>query len=143
MITRCRECAAVSRAFGPTRERRRCLSCHDAHGSTNANLVRPAIRTGGRLRPIDFHAAGGAVAGGFVTPDKPGRGLCEVCHRDTRFYPANGRGEPHFTGDCADCHVHEAGFRFVAGDVVRRDLVARIVEAYDKAAASDKAGNTK
>jgi phosphate starvation-inducible PhoH-like protein len=33
--------------------------------------------------------------------------------------------------------------RFEASDVVRRDLVARIVEAYDKAAASDKAGNSK
>jgi phosphate starvation-inducible protein PhoH len=33
--------------------------------------------------------------------------------------------------------------RFEASDVVRRDLVARIVEAYDKAAAYDKAGNSK
>jgi predicted CXXCH cytochrome family protein len=107
---------APPRARRPSRERRRCLACHDAHGSTNSHLVRTAIRRGGRLRPIDFQDAGGAVSGGFVDPAAPGRGLCEVCHRDTRYYRADGRGESHFTEDCALCHDHGASFGPVITD---------------------------
>lgn len=95
----------------PARLRRSCLKCHDAHGSTNAHLVRTAIRTRGRLRPVEF--VGGDS---FVDPVRPGRGLCEVCHQTTRFYPADGRGESHFTGDCTLCHDHAAGFGPVVGD---------------------------
>lgn len=104
------------RALRPARLRRRCLVCHEPHGSPNAHLLRPAIRVGARFRPIDFHEAGGAVAGGFVDPTTPGKGLCEICHRDTKFYPANGRGEPHFPNDCTLCHDHGAGFRPVVTD---------------------------
>jgi predicted CXXCH cytochrome family protein len=92
------------------RLRRRCLTCHEPHGSKNAHLIRTVIRKGRRLHPIDFDDAGGAVSGGFVDPAAPGTGLCEVCHRSTRFYPASGRGKSHYTGDCAACHDHGAGF---------------------------------
>ncbi len=46
----------------------------------------------------------------------PGRGLCEACHRDTKFYRADGHGQPHFTDDCALCHDHTAAFRPAVGD---------------------------
>lgn len=85
---------------------RRCLKCHDVHGSSNAHLVRTRVRVRGRLRQIT----------NLVDLEHPGRGLCEVCHRDTRFYRANGGGEPHFTSDCPSCHDHEAAFAPVATD---------------------------
>ncbi len=121
---------APTRTLRPARLQRRCLQCHDPHGSTNAHLIRTAIRKRGRLRPIDFHAAGGAVPGGFVDAATPGHGLCETCHRGTRFYPANGRGESHFTSDCALCHQHEASFQPVVSDancaVCHADEAARL-----------------
>lgn len=49
-------------------------------------------------------------------PTRPGRGLCETCHRTTRFYLASGHGENHFAGDCTLCHDHAAGFRPVVTD---------------------------
>jgi predicted CXXCH cytochrome family protein len=102
--------------LGDARLRRTCLKCHDVHGSTNAHLVRTAIRARGRLRPIDFHDEVAPSGAPFVDPDRPGRGLCETCHRRTRFYRADGRGEPHFTGDCTRCHDHAAGFEPVITD---------------------------
>ena len=113
------------RALRPPRERRRCLKCHEVHGSTNASLVRTEIRWRGRLRPIDFpidvEGVDGGLAddagdGGFVDPAMPGHGLCEICHRDTRFYRADGQGEPHFTGDCTRCHDHAVHFEPVITD---------------------------
>lgn len=119
-------------AFGPGRTKRRCLTCHDPHGSPNAHLIRTTIRVGNRFRPIDFHDAGGAVPGGFVDPTAPGHGLCEVCHRDTRFFPANGRGETHFTSDCALCHDHGVGFQPVVSDanctICHADEAARLAK---------------
>lgn len=119
-ISRCRDCHdAHGEAVGhpprqkprtARRETRNCVACHEPHGSGNADLIQPGIRTRGRLLPIDFTDAGGAVPGGFVDPAKPGKGLCEVCHTKTQFYRANGRGEPHFTEDCARCHVHTEAF---------------------------------
>jgi predicted CXXCH cytochrome family protein len=122
----------ATRPLGRARLRRSCLECHEPHGSANAHLVRSAIRKGLRLRPIDFDGAGGAVAGGFVNPARPGRGLCETCHRTTRFYPANGRGEDHFTEDCGLCHDHAAGFRPVITDascaICHADEAARLAK---------------
>ncbi len=88
-----------------------CLACHDPHGSTNAHLVRTAIPTGRfRQRAVQFTNDSGAATGSFVDPAAPGRGLCEVCHRRTDFYRANGHGKPHFTESCVLCHEHDAGF---------------------------------
>jgi predicted CXXCH cytochrome family protein len=105
-----------ARELTPAAARRSCLRCHDPHGSTNAHLVLTSIRTGGRFRPVDFHEVEGGSPTGLVDPAHPGRGLCEMCHRTTRFYPASGRGESHFTGDCTLCHDHAAAFRPVVTD---------------------------
>jgi predicted CXXCH cytochrome family protein len=104
------------RELGPARLQRTCLKCHDAHGSSNAHLIRTSIRTRGRLRSVDFRATADGSAPAFVDAARPGRGLCEICHQDTRFYPASGKGEPHFTDDCTLCHDHAVAFRPVAGD---------------------------
>jgi predicted CXXCH cytochrome family protein len=104
----------MDRAPKPARLRRSCLKCHEPHGSENSHLVRPSIRTRGRVRPVEFHDDGGSAS--FVDPARPGRGLCEVCHRTTKFYLASGHGASHFTGDCTLCHDHAAGFRAVVSD---------------------------
>jgi len=87
------------------------------HGSPNAHLVRRALPVrGDRLAEVRFENEGGAAAGGFTDPSAPGSGLCEVCHRRTDVYRADGRGEPHFTESCVLCHAHTAGFRPVITD---------------------------
>jgi len=103
------------RKLGPAQLRRTCLRCHDPHGSTNDHLLATAIRTRGRFRPVDVHEVDGALQG-LIDPAKPGQGLCEICHRSTRFYTANGHGQSHFTNDCTLCHDHTAEFRPVVTD---------------------------
>jgi predicted CXXCH cytochrome family protein len=95
---------------------RNCRRCHDPHGSTNLSLVRTAIRSAHRLRPVTFTEEVGAAPGGFTNPDAPGTGVCETCHRRTDFYRANGKGKPHFTQTCTLCHEHDAGFRPVIAE---------------------------
>jgi hypothetical protein len=97
-------------------EIRNCSHCHAVHGSINLALVPEQVRTRGRLVPMRFDSLAGAAPGGFTNPDAPGTGLCEVCHRRTRFYPSNGAGEPHFTETCTACHDHLVGFEPVASD---------------------------
>jgi predicted CXXCH cytochrome family protein len=104
------------RPRGRRKEIRNCSRCHAVHGSTNLRLVQTSIRTRGHLVPMLFDSTAGAAPGGFTNPDAPGTGLCEVCHRTTRFYRSDGSGEPHFTASCTDCHEHAVGFQPVADD---------------------------
>jgi predicted CXXCH cytochrome family protein len=90
---------------------RNCLRCHEPHGSSNVALIRSSLRSGrNRLVPITLTSMAGAAPGGFTDPGSPGDGLCEVCHRRTDFYRADGGGAPHFTESCVLCHSHPAGF---------------------------------
>ncbi|HLK10629.1 MAG TPA: hypothetical protein VKW76_04560 [Candidatus Binatia bacterium] len=100
----------------PGKPRRNCIGCHDPHGSPNLHLIRTSLfRTGPRrLIPIVYDSESGAAPGGFTDPARPGKGLCEVCHRRTQVYRADGRGQPHFAQSCVLCHDHEAGFQPVA-----------------------------
>ena len=93
------------------RQSHNCQSCHAVHGSTNAALVQSTIRRRGWLWKVGFSGAGGAVPGGFVDPTNPGRGLCEICHGRTEFYPASGKGKPHYTETCTLCHFHSTAFQ--------------------------------
>jgi len=97
---------------------RACLACHEPHGSPNLALVGPDVRRPGRRRAarVVFTTPDGAAPGGFTDPAHPGAGLCEVCHRKTDVYRANGRGAPHFGDACTVCHPHEAAFRPVVND---------------------------
>ncbi|MFN8543383.1 MAG: hypothetical protein U0807_04165 [Candidatus Binatia bacterium] len=63
----------------------------------NAHFIRTSILARRAFWPVDYHRAGGAVSGGFIDPGTPGRGLCEVCHRKTDSYSANGHGKAHVT----------------------------------------------
>ncbi len=69
-----------------------------------------ATATGGCAAPIRFDNLKGQADGSFASVSRPGTGLCEVCHTTTRFYRADGMGEPHFTYACYSCHTHERGF---------------------------------
>jgi len=96
---------------------RTCLVCHDPHGSPNLSLVRPAVPPRPhQLKAVTFTTEQGAAPGGFTDPAAPGTGLCEICHRRTDFYRANGGGKPHFVESCVLCHVHDTGFQPVATD---------------------------
>lgn len=92
-----------------------CTKCHDPHGTQNAFLLVETIEvpTGAEVA-VHVTAVEGASVDGLVRAGvegaEPGTGLCEVCHRDTRYYPRNGLGEPHDTGWCPRCHLHQNGF---------------------------------
>jgi predicted CXXCH cytochrome family protein len=87
-----------------------CLDCHHAHESSNIALVREVILTPEGERPVEFINLMGVGDGGFVSVTPPVRGVCQVCHTTTRFYRADGSGEPHYTYPCFTCHPHVAGF---------------------------------
>jgi hypothetical protein len=121
-IARCAECheetvhpdrAALAR---PRRAQRNCLACHDPHGSTNRTLVRTQILWRRKVLQVTFTSDAGAGPGGFTDPAAPGKGLCEVCHRDTDVYRRDGTGAPHFTNPCTSCHDHAVHFDPIATD---------------------------
>jgi len=93
-----------------------CLDCHDPHGTSNLHLVRNLVRWRRKLYDVTFTADAGLAPGGLASPTDPGSGMCEVCHKKTDVYRSNGRGAPHFTGDCTSCHDHTKAFAPVATD---------------------------
>ena len=121
-VPRCSSCHDETRhppgATGAAPQKQRnCLVCHDVHGSTNLHLVRALLPVrADKLVAVRFDNEAGAAVGGFTDPTAPGTGLCEVCHRNTDFYRANGRGQPHFTDSCVLCHAHAVGFQPIVDD---------------------------
>jgi predicted CXXCH cytochrome family protein len=88
-----------------------CTQCHDPHGTDNASLVLDVLTTtAGAQVPIRFDNLFGRTDGSFAGASAPGTGICEVCHTTTKFYRADGSGDPHFTFSCLPCHRHAAGF---------------------------------
>lgn len=107
----CQTCHPANATHAPGGVGMPCTQCHDAHGSTNADLVLEAIQTpSGALRPIVFDNLAGRADGSFASASDPGSGICEICHTTTQFYRADGTGEPHFTFSCLPCHRHADGF---------------------------------
>jgi predicted CXXCH cytochrome family protein len=96
------------------RQTRTCLSCHDPHGTANLHLVGNLVRSRRRLFDVSFTVEAGLAPGGLASPTDPGSGMCEVCHRKTRFYPASGHGDPHFGASCPLCHDHQLAFAPIA-----------------------------
>jgi predicted CXXCH cytochrome family protein len=88
-----------------------CIQCHDPHGTDNVALVLETITTPqAGPRPILFDNRDGRADGSFASASSPGTGVCEVCHTATRFYRADGAGEPHPVTGCPGCHEHASGF---------------------------------
>jgi predicted CXXCH cytochrome family protein len=110
-VPRCADCHDEQQthqdaAAGTTGE---CTNCHTPHGSANLFLVKEVIAPpGGSARMVTFTSLDGRGDGGFTTGT--GAGLCEVCHRETRYFRSDGSGEEHFTFPCFTCHPHTAGF---------------------------------
>lgn len=67
-------------------------------------------QTAGCAAPITFTNTIGRADGSFASASNPGTGICEVCHTTTRFYRADGLGEPHFAVSCIPCHPHARAF---------------------------------
>lgn len=98
-----------------------CRTCHDAHGSTNAFLVRETIGLpSGAVAPVRVTKPEGASQDGLartgVAGQQGGTGTCEVCHASTKVYSRDGKGAPHAAQWCGECHRHENGFRTQNGE---------------------------
>jgi hypothetical protein len=107
-VPACEGCHATTATHAPAGA---CTQCHDAHGADNLALVLETITTPqAGPRPIVFDNRDGRADGSFASASAPGTGVCEVCHSATRFYRADGGGEPHAATDCGGCHQHAAGF---------------------------------
>ncbi|HZP43656.1 MAG TPA: hypothetical protein VFD84_19380 [Candidatus Binatia bacterium] len=112
-VPACAECHADTATHAPPGETAfACARCHDAHGSDDAALVRTTIETpAGGAAAVGFTGdLSGRADGSFASASAPGTGVCEACHTTTRFYRADGTGEPHFTFSCLPCHRHTSGF---------------------------------
>jgi hypothetical protein len=81
-----------------------CSVCHDIHGSTNLYSIRTIIYWNTSAYPITFTSI---TAASFVNAE--GRGLCQVCHRNTgRFKKGTLNENRHATGTCTnECHKHD------------------------------------
>lgn len=116
-IPKCSSCHDLKghpgqKGSGPGRKAtRNCLLCHDVHGSTNLNLVRETILFRHRALAVELTNDAGTAPGGFTNPDAPGTGVCETCHRKTKFYRHDGTGAPHLTASCTLCHDHSVHFQ--------------------------------
>lgn len=108
----CEACHAGTATHAPAGNAIPCAQCHDPHGSDNTQLVRDVLTTTlGTSVPILFDNLDGRADGSFASASAPGTGVCEVCHTTTRFYRADGTGDPHFTFSCLPCHRHGRGFQ--------------------------------
>ncbi len=88
-----------------------CTSCHTPHGSDNLFLIQESVTLpSGAARPVEFTQLAGLAEGGLASPSRPGTGLCETCHTQTRFYRSDGSGETHVSFPCFTCHPHAGGF---------------------------------
>jgi hypothetical protein len=95
-----------------------CVQCHNPHGTDNIKLVSGTITTpGGQQRPVNFDNESGQRDGSFASVSEPGTGVCEICHTTTRYFRADGTGDPHWvssitptTPSCVACHRHPRGF---------------------------------
>jgi predicted CXXCH cytochrome family protein len=107
----CAECHTNGTHAPPGIDAFLCRRCHDPHGTDNTHLVLDEITTSqGQILPIEFNNLTGKADGSFASATRPGSGICEVCHKDTAFYRADGGGLAHFEFSCLPCHRHSVGF---------------------------------
>jgi predicted CxxxxCH...CXXCH cytochrome family protein len=81
-----------------------CRNCHNPHGSgTNSHMIKNQIAFfSTTTQSISFT---GTEFVNLVT----NRGLCQVCHRTTKYYRAGVAETVHFTTNCLQCHTHAGG----------------------------------
>lgn len=80
-----------------------CRNCHDPHGSgTNSFMLKTSIAF--------FSTTSQTIAftGTEFVNTVTNRGLCQVCHRSTKYYRAGVPETVHFTGNCLQCHKHNS-----------------------------------
>ncbi len=111
-----------------------CTTCHTTHGTSNIYLIRENITTpdgsdwatsGTPVVNIDFRRLSGSFgAEGLLgddtdAPRDASSRVCEACHSLTNYNTfSNTEVAAHaLTPNCADCHLHSAGFQPLPADV--------------------------
>lgn len=81
-----------------------CRNCHDPHGSgANSHMIKSQIAF--------FSTTTQAISftGTEFVNTVTNRGLCQVCHRSTKYYRAGVPETVHFATNCLQCHTHAGG----------------------------------
>ncbi|MBI4514824.1 MAG: hypothetical protein HY699_03285, partial [Deltaproteobacteria bacterium] len=87
-----------------------CTICHDPHGTGNLFLINERVLTPSGARTVEFSNDNGLADGSFADASAPGSGICETCHRVTRYFRSDGTGAAHISQPCTNCHTHAAAF---------------------------------
>ena len=80
-----------------------CRQCHDPHGTGNLSMIRSRVAFGNNSSAITFRN----ISTGLVEFES-NRGLCQVCHTQTRYYRTGVPETKHLKKNCISCHPHNA-----------------------------------
>ncbi|KAF0217296.1 MAG: cytochrome C family [Geobacteraceae bacterium] len=79
-----------------------CQQCHDPHGATgNLSMISGKIKYGTYSATISYTN----ISTGMINTQN-NRGLCQVCHSQTRFFKSGIAESGHPTKNCFSCHFH-------------------------------------
>lgn len=87
----------------------RCVVCHDPHAQKNKNGTANTWMIRSKIAFINSSAWDVVFTNtstGFIQADN--RGICQVCHTQTKFYRAGQAEAGHPTRNCLQCHPHRA-----------------------------------
>ncbi|KAF0217294.1 MAG: cytochrome c family [Geobacteraceae bacterium] len=83
-----------------------CWQCHDLHGTTNNSMIKTKI-TYLNATTSNWTVSFTNRSTGMVNR-VTNRGLCQVCHKTTKYYVKGVPENNHPTGNCFTCHPHNA-----------------------------------
>ena len=83
-----------------------CKQCHDPHGTSNLSMIRTQLK-GTWTNATTYSITYTDAVNGFVNT-ATNRGLCQVCHTQTKHYRAGIPEAGHPVSGCLNCHSHRA-----------------------------------